>query len=159
MRRYAPYPFILEALALLEPEMRPMFSGFAVYVGEKIVLMLRGSQLEDKVSPVKATAKQARDGVERFVRQRLKNSRDSVARIQFIERIRGFVKGSISVPKGAKSYFLGQSCSLFSVSCGLRGPFHGDNTGSNPVGDANKINNLDLYPVFSGPPRDHCLKQ
>jgi hypothetical protein len=38
-------------------------------------------------------------------------------------------------------------------------PFHGDNTGSNPVGDANKINNLDLYPVFSGPPRDHCLKQ
>jgi hypothetical protein len=43
-----------------------------------------------------------------FVRQRLKNSRDSVARIQFIERIRGFVKGSISVPKGAKSYFLGQ---------------------------------------------------
>jgi hypothetical protein len=73
------------------------------------------------------------------------NSRDSVARIQFIERIRGFVKGSISVPKGAKSYFLGQSCSLFSVSCGLRGPFHGDNTGSNPVGDAkyNQILSVD----------------
>src|ERR1700749_4982427 len=40
-RRSAPYPFILEALAQLEPEVRPMFSGFAVYVGEKIVLMLR----------------------------------------------------------------------------------------------------------------------
>lgn len=43
-RRSAPYPFIIEALAPLEPEVRPMFSGFAVYVGEKIVLMLRDSQ-------------------------------------------------------------------------------------------------------------------
>ena len=34
---------IVEALAPLEPEVRPMFSGFAVYVGEKIVLMLRDS--------------------------------------------------------------------------------------------------------------------
>jgi hypothetical protein len=33
-RRSAPYSFILEALAALEPEVRPMFSGFAVYVGE-----------------------------------------------------------------------------------------------------------------------------
>jgi hypothetical protein len=42
-RRSAPYPFLVEALAPLEPEVRPMFSGFAVYVGEKIVLMLRDS--------------------------------------------------------------------------------------------------------------------
>ena len=42
-RKSAPYPFILEALAPLEPEVRPMFSGFAVYVGNKIVLMLRDS--------------------------------------------------------------------------------------------------------------------
>lgn len=42
-RRSAPYPFILEALAPLKPEVRPMFSGFAVYVGDKIVLMLRDS--------------------------------------------------------------------------------------------------------------------
>ena len=42
-RKSAPYPFIVEALAPLEPEVRPMFSGFAVYVGEKIVLMLRDS--------------------------------------------------------------------------------------------------------------------
>ena len=41
--RSAPYPFIIEALASLKPEVRPMFSGFAVYVGEKIVLMLRDS--------------------------------------------------------------------------------------------------------------------
>ena len=42
-RRSAPYPFIVEALAPLEPEVRPMFSDFAVYVREKIVLMLRDS--------------------------------------------------------------------------------------------------------------------
>jgi hypothetical protein len=47
-RRSAPYPFILEALAPLEPEVRPMFSGFAVYVGEKIVLMLRDSLKQSK---------------------------------------------------------------------------------------------------------------
>jgi hypothetical protein len=41
--RSAPYPFIVEALAPLEPDVRPMFSGFAVYVGDKIVLMLRDS--------------------------------------------------------------------------------------------------------------------
>ncbi len=43
-----PYQFILEALAALEPEVRPMFSGFAVYVGEKIVLMLRDSPKQPK---------------------------------------------------------------------------------------------------------------
>ncbi len=42
-RRHAPYPFILEALTPLDPEVRPMFSGFAVYLGDKIVLMLRDS--------------------------------------------------------------------------------------------------------------------
>jgi hypothetical protein len=42
-RNSAPFPFIIEALAPLEPGVRPMFSGFAVYVGEKIVLILRDS--------------------------------------------------------------------------------------------------------------------
>ena len=42
-RRSAPYAFVLDTLAPLEPQVRPMFSGFGVYVGEKIVLMLRES--------------------------------------------------------------------------------------------------------------------
>lgn len=42
-RKSPPYPFVLEALAPLEPEVKPMFSGYAVYVGDKIVLMLRDS--------------------------------------------------------------------------------------------------------------------
>ncbi len=36
-----PFPFVLEALAPLRPEVRRMFSGFAVYVGDRIVCMLR----------------------------------------------------------------------------------------------------------------------
>jgi len=40
-RKSPPYPFVLEALAPLHPEVRPMFSGFAVYIADKIVAMLR----------------------------------------------------------------------------------------------------------------------
>ena len=36
-----PHGFILEALAPMEPEVRRMFSGFAVYIGDRIVCMLR----------------------------------------------------------------------------------------------------------------------
>ena len=42
-RKSPPYPFLLEALAPLHPEVRPMFSGFAVYIADKIVAMLRDS--------------------------------------------------------------------------------------------------------------------
>jgi hypothetical protein len=42
-RKSPPYPFVLEALAPLQPEVRPMFSGYAVYIGDKIVFMLRDS--------------------------------------------------------------------------------------------------------------------
>jgi hypothetical protein len=36
-----PHAFIVDALAPLHPEVRRMFSGFAVYVGDLLVLMLR----------------------------------------------------------------------------------------------------------------------
>ena len=36
-----PHEFVLEALTAVSPRTRPMFSGFAVYVGDKIVFMLR----------------------------------------------------------------------------------------------------------------------
>jgi hypothetical protein len=38
-----PHPFVIEALAPLDPEVRRVFSGFGVYVGDRIVLMLRDS--------------------------------------------------------------------------------------------------------------------
>src|SRR5882724_2133037 len=41
VRRKAPYEFVREALAALSPTTRTMFGCLAVYVGEKIVLILR----------------------------------------------------------------------------------------------------------------------
>ena len=45
----APFPFVLDALAELDPYTRPMFGCTAVYVEEKIMLILR-----DKPAPAEA---------------------------------------------------------------------------------------------------------
>jgi hypothetical protein len=37
----APYAFAVEALTSLQPEVRPLFSGFGVYCGDRLVLILR----------------------------------------------------------------------------------------------------------------------
>jgi hypothetical protein len=39
-----PYPFVLDAITPLSPETRPMFGCLAVYVGVRIVLILREKQ-------------------------------------------------------------------------------------------------------------------
>jgi hypothetical protein len=36
-----PHAFVVEALAPVNPEVRRMFSGFAVYIGDRICFMLR----------------------------------------------------------------------------------------------------------------------
>jgi hypothetical protein len=41
VRQRVPHEFVLDALANLEPRTNPMFGCLAVYVGEKIVLILR----------------------------------------------------------------------------------------------------------------------
>jgi hypothetical protein len=43
-----PHPFVLEALAPLNPEVRRMFSGFAVYVSDRLVCMLRDNTKSPK---------------------------------------------------------------------------------------------------------------
>ena len=40
-KRKPPHSFVLEALVALDPEVRRMFSGFAVYLGDRLVCMLR----------------------------------------------------------------------------------------------------------------------
>jgi hypothetical protein len=42
--RRIPYEFVLDALSQIQIETRPMFGCLAVYVGNKIVLMLRDKQ-------------------------------------------------------------------------------------------------------------------
>jgi hypothetical protein len=41
LRKKVPYEFVLEALADLSPWTRPMFGCLAIYVGDKIELILR----------------------------------------------------------------------------------------------------------------------
>jgi hypothetical protein len=43
----APYPFVLDALEPLSPDTRSMFGCLAVYVGPKIVLILRDKRGDD----------------------------------------------------------------------------------------------------------------
>jgi len=83
-RRSAPYPFTLEALTPLDPEVRPMFSGFAVYLGDKIVLMLRDSAKQPEDNGVwlvfSETANLADPGIRRdFPSLRLIVSGDNLA--------------------------------------------------------------------------------
>lgn len=40
-RKVVPHEFVLDALASLSPQTRPMFGCLAIYVGDKIVLILR----------------------------------------------------------------------------------------------------------------------
>jgi hypothetical protein len=42
-KQKAPHGFVLETLMPMSPEVRRMFSGFAVYVGDLLICMLRDS--------------------------------------------------------------------------------------------------------------------
>lgn len=46
-RKAVPHEFVFDALAVLSPETHPMFGCLAVYVGQKIVLILRDKRGED----------------------------------------------------------------------------------------------------------------
>ena len=56
----------------------------------------------------------------------------------------GFTKGSIRVPEGAFCVKLWRSVPLVSTTYDSVLPFHGGNTGSNPVGDTKFINYLQI---------------
>jgi hypothetical protein len=47
-KKSRPYEFVFEALGSLPIATRPMFGCLAIYVGEKIVLMLRDKETEPK---------------------------------------------------------------------------------------------------------------
>jgi len=51
-RKSVPFPFVLDELASLDPFTRPMFGCLAVYVGERIVLILRDKGPADADSGV-----------------------------------------------------------------------------------------------------------
>ncbi len=52
MKRKPPHSFVLDALADLAPSTRSMFGALAVYVGEKIVFILRNNPKEAQANGV-----------------------------------------------------------------------------------------------------------
>lgn len=64
-----PFPFVLEALAPLRPEVRRMFSGFAVYVGDRIVCMLRDHPKSPQDNGVWLVLAEAVDPVDKSLRR------------------------------------------------------------------------------------------
>jgi hypothetical protein len=64
-----PYPFIVEALAPLDPEVRRMFSGFSVYIGDQIVCMLRDHVKSPRDNGVWLVLSEGTDPADRSLRR------------------------------------------------------------------------------------------
>jgi hypothetical protein len=50
--RKVPFEFVLESLMPAHPRVKPMFGSFAVYVGEKIMLVLRNRESHEEANGV-----------------------------------------------------------------------------------------------------------
>ena len=72
-----PFTFVLDALSPMHPEVRRMFSGFAVYLGDRIVFMLRDHKkapkdngvwlvLSEKVDPADPALRQEFPSIRRI---------------------------------------------------------------------------------------------
>ncbi len=66
IKKAPPYPFVLDALESAEPYTRPMFGCTAIYVGEKIVLILRDRESSPEDNGVwLATTKENHESLKR----------------------------------------------------------------------------------------------
>ena len=70
-----PHSFVLEALATLEPEVRRMFSGWAVYVGNRLFMMLLDHAKYPKDNGVWLVLSEATDPMDAERRQALPSLR------------------------------------------------------------------------------------
>lgn len=52
MPKKIPFDFVIESLTSLNPKVKPMFGSFAVYVGEKIMLVLRDRESHQEANGV-----------------------------------------------------------------------------------------------------------
>ncbi len=64
-----PHSFVVDALAPLKPEVRRMFSGFAVYVGDLLVLMLRDHVKSPRDNGVWLVLSEGTDPADRTIRR------------------------------------------------------------------------------------------
>ena len=70
-----PHAFVLEALTPLNPEVRRMFSGFAVYLGDRIVCMLRDHEKSPRDNGVWLVLSESTDPADTELRRELPSIR------------------------------------------------------------------------------------
>jgi hypothetical protein len=69
VKRKPPHSFVLEALDALNPEVRRMFSGFAVYEGNRLILMLRDNAKSPRDNGVWLVLSEGTDPADRALRR------------------------------------------------------------------------------------------
>lgn len=82
-KRRPPFPFVQEALASAEPEVRRMFSGYAVYLGDLFVCLLRDHHLHPEDNGVWIVLSEGTDPEDKSLRRDL----PSLRRISYIHSI------------------------------------------------------------------------
>jgi hypothetical protein len=75
VKRKPPHSFVLEALDALNLEVRRMFSGFAVYEGDRLILMLRDNAKSPRDNGVWLVLSEGTDPADRALRRELPSLR------------------------------------------------------------------------------------
>ena len=92
-----PHAFVVDALAPLSPEVRRMFSGFAVYLGDRIVCMLRDHQKSPQDNGVWLVLSETTDSADPSLRREFPSLRS-------IELLRGKIGHWLLIPSDSSSF-------------------------------------------------------
>jgi hypothetical protein len=75
-KKKPPHTFVLDALAPLHPEVRRLFSGFGVYLGDRIVCMLRESERSPQDNGVWLVLSESTNPADRKLRREFPSLRE-----------------------------------------------------------------------------------
>jgi hypothetical protein len=92
-----PFPFVLEALAPLQPEVRRLFSGFGVYNGDRIVCMLRDHTKSPRDNGLWLVLSETTDPASRELRREFPSLRT-------IELLRGKINHWLLIPADGDNF-------------------------------------------------------
>jgi len=92
-----PHPFVLDALMPLNPEVRRMFSGFAVYLGDHLVFMLLDSPKSPRDNGVWLVLSEGTDPKDKKLRREFPSLRS-------IELLGGQIGHWLVIPSDSPSF-------------------------------------------------------
>ena len=96
-KQKAPHGFVVEALARLNPEVRRMFSGFAIYVGDLLICMLRESPKSPRDNGVWLVLSEGMDPADRGLRSEFPSLRS-------IELLGGKIGHWLLIPSDGRDF-------------------------------------------------------